>query len=118
MIKGVAQACLKVANEDKENIIVGRYGGDEFVVIFKDYPSHSIMEKAKQLYNEITSVKVKYLNNEIKVTPSIGVVCTDSLPSAKKFTQLFRVADQALYMAKRQGKNQIVYLSKENCRLY
>ncbi|NLY80107.1 MAG: GGDEF domain-containing protein [Lysinibacillus sp.] len=118
VIKEVGQACLNVANEDKENIIVGRYGGDEFVVIFKDYPSHSIIEKAKQLYNEITSVKVKYLNNEIKVTPSIGVVCTDSLPSAKKFTQLFRVADQALYMAKRQGKNQIVYLSKENCRLY
>lgn len=116
VIKGVSRACLNIANTDKENIIAGRYGGDEFVLILKNYPSDSIMEKAKQLYNEITSAKVTYLNNEIMVTPSIGVVCTDSIPSAKKFTQLFKVADQALYMAKRQGKNQIVYLSKENCK--
>lgn len=115
MIKGVAQACLKVANEDKENIIVGRYGGDEFIVLLKGYPSHSIMERAKQLYNEITSFQINYLTNEIKVTVSIGVVCTNSIPYAKKFTQIFKVADQALYMAKRQGKNQIVYLSNENC---
>lgn len=115
VIKGVAQACLKVANEDKENIIVGRYGGDEFIVLLKGYPSHSIMERAKQLYNEITSFQINYLTNEIKVTVSIGVVCTNSIPYAKKFTQIFKVADQALYMAKRQGKNQIVYLSNENC---
>lgn len=115
VIKEVGQACLNVVKEDKKNAIVGRYGGDEFVIIFNNYPPQCIMDKAKQLYNAITSVKVKYLNNEIKVTPSIGVVCTDSLPSAKKFTQLFKVADQALYMAKRQGKNQIVYLSKDNC---
>lgn len=115
VIKGVGQACLKVASEDKDNIIVGRYGGDEFIVLFKGYPPQSIMEKAKQLYKEITSFQVNYSDQEIKVTVSIGVVCTNSLPYAKKFAQIFKVADQALYMAKRQGKNQIVYLSNENC---
>jgi diguanylate cyclase (GGDEF)-like protein len=115
VIKGVAQACLKVANEDQENAIVGRYGGDEFIVLFKEGHPQYIMEKAKKLYNEITSFYVDYLSQEIKVTVSMGVVCTTSLPYAKKFAQLFKVADQALYMAKRQGKNQIVYLSNENC---
>jgi len=115
VIKGVAQACLKVANEDQENTIVGRYGGDEFIVLFKESQPQTIMDKAKKLYNEITSFHVNYLSQEIKVTVSIGVVCTSSIPYAKKFTQLFKVADQALYMAKRQGKNQIVYLSNDNC---
>jgi len=104
-----------VANEDQENAIVGRYGGDEFIVLFKEGQPQYIMEKAKKLYNEITSFYVNYLSQEIKVTVSMGVVCTTSLPYAKKFAQLFKVADQALYMAKRQGKNQIVYLSNENC---
>ncbi|QBK25117.1 tetratricopeptide repeat-containing diguanylate cyclase [Ureibacillus thermophilus] len=115
VIKGIAQACLKVANEDQENTIVGRYGGDEFIVLFKESQPKNIMEKAKKLHNEITSFHVNYFSQEIKVTVSIGVVCTSSIPYAKKFAQLFKVADQALYMAKRQGKNQIVYLSNDNC---
>ncbi|MED3661245.1 tetratricopeptide repeat-containing diguanylate cyclase [Ureibacillus terrenus] len=115
VIKQVAQACLKVAYEDKENILVGRYGGDEFIVLFRNCPPHSIMDKAKQLYNEITSIQINHASHDIHLTVSIGAVCTNSLPYAKKFTQLLKVADHALYMAKRQGKNQIVYLSNENC---
>ena len=52
----------------------------------------------------------------IQFTISMGIVCNSSI-IARKFKQLFSVADQALYMAKNQGKNQIVSLSNMNCKV-
>lgn len=54
--------------------------------------------------------------HQIQFTISMGMICNVSI-SARKFKQLFSVADQALYMAKNQGKNQIVSLSNMNCKL-
>lgn len=113
VIKAVGKACLEVING--EETMVGRYGGDEFVALLKNYPSQQIMQKAQELFNAITNAKVQYQNNTIQITTSIGVVCTESIGNAKKFTQIFNIADQALYMAKKQGKNQIVTLY--NCNI-
>lgn len=113
VIKTVGNTCKQVMEE--ENTIVGRYGGDEFIVLLKDYPSNQIMAKAQQLFQALSDLKVQYGFNTIQITVSMGIVCSDGIPTVKKFTQLFKIADQALYMAKNQGKNQIVFLSKENC---
>lgn len=117
VIKGVGQACLAITDSDREHMLSARYGGDEFVVLLKGFNNHEIMEKAKELFQEISSIQLTSLSNEIKVTVSMGIACSDSLPTARNFHQLFKIADEALYMAKNQGKNQIVFLSNEHCKV-
>ena len=74
------------------------------------------MEKAGELFQALTGLKVSGAGYEIGFTVSMGMVSNTSI-IAHKFKQLFRVADQALYMAKNQGKNQIVTLSNTNCNI-
>lgn len=116
VIKAVAQSCLTITNADQERMLTARYGGDEFVILLKGYSHQDIKEKAKQLFHEITAIELNCLSNKFNVTVSMGIACSDSIPSAKNFTQLFKIADEALYMAKNQGKNQIVFLSNEHCK--
>ncbi|WP_332651572.1 tetratricopeptide repeat-containing diguanylate cyclase [Lysinibacillus sp. 54212] len=114
VIKMLGKTCLTITEHDEA--IVGRYGGDEFVILLKNLSPQSIMSKAKEIFNALTTAVVDHEDNRIQITISMGIVCNTSI-IARKFTQLFRVADQALYMAKQQGKNQIVTLSNTNCLL-
>lgn len=110
VIKHIGNCCKKVFTT--ENAICSRYGGDEFVIILKDFGLQQIREFTNTLFNEITQTTIKVETVQFNISISMGVVCNDSFPS-KRFTQLFRVADQALYTAKNQGKNQIVALSNQ-----
>ena len=114
VIKVLGQTCKKVIRE--KHALVGRYGGDEFVIIFKNFTHQQLMEKAGELFQALTGLKVSGAGYEIGFTVSMGMVSNTSI-IAHKFKQLFRVADQALYMAKNQGKNQIVTLSNTNCNI-
>lgn len=111
VIKAVGQMCRHVIQE--EQTIVGRYGGDEFVILFRDFPEEHLMHKIGKLFQALTGMKITGQNYEIQFTVSMGMVSTTSV-IAGQFKQLFQVADQALYMAKNQGKNQIVTLSNTN----
>lgn len=112
VIKAVGQMCREVIQE--EQTIIGRYGGDEFIILFKNFPIQQLMHKISELFQALTSLSVTGADYEIQFTISMGMVSTKSV-IARKFKQLFRIADQALYMAKNQGKNQIVTLSNTNC---
>ena len=70
------------------------------------------MPTAQKLFSALTSEVITLDGVSQQITISMGIVCNNSVP-AKRFTQLFKVADQALYMAKKQGKNQIVCLSNK-----
>ena len=113
VIKAVGQKCKEVMSE--KDAIVGRYGGDEFVILLKNFSQEQIIKKANELFQALCSMTVVSDGHKIQFTISMGMVCNSSI-IARTFKQLFSVADQALYMAKNQGKNQIVSLSNMNCK--
>lgn len=90
----------------RDNDIVGRMGGDEFFVLMKNVPSSMIVrEKASTLLG-ITQMfchNYKSLNMSISIGISMYPVNGESLE------ELYAEADKALYQAKHQGKNQIVF---------
>lgn len=91
--------------------LVGRFGGDEFVVLLKGTTNSAILEKkfssiAKQLSNITIGEKT------IKVTCSMGV--TTATGKNIEFDTVFQSADAALYQAKSRGKNTVVINSCEN----
>ena len=114
VIKAVGQKCKEVIYE--KNTIIGRYGGDEFVILLKNFTQEQIVQKANDLFNALSNMVVGHHEQQMQFTVSMGIVCNSSI-IARKFKQLFSVADQALYMAKNQGKNQIVSLSNMNCHI-
>lgn len=87
--------------------IVGRVGGDEFMVFLKDISSNeAIMKEAKKVENFFKSFQageyVKY-----KATASIGVAIFPQ--EGGDFETLYKAADQGLYKAKKRGKNQLAF---------
>lgn len=78
-----------------------RYGGEEFLVLFKEYNEENIYNIAEQIRNEIADLVI----DNIKVTVSLGAFENkDSLDAAK----LINEADELLYTAKNSGKNKTV----------
>ncbi len=82
--------------------VIGRFGGDEFCVFMMGVPSATLVaEKCAALCRMLSE------NPEsapVPFTISVGAAITG--PNAADFTTLYQNADQALYDAKRQGKNQ------------
>jgi len=81
--------------------VVGRYGGEEFIVLLPDTKSAEAVQIAERIR--------KFIENKIfneKVTVSIGLIsCIDKRIRAE---ELIREADKALYQAKSAGKNRII----------
>jgi diguanylate cyclase (GGDEF)-like protein len=98
-------------NISSKRILTARYGGEEFSVIFKDmttFESYTIIENLRKEFSE---VKFPQMNNK-SVTFSCGL--TGDYPNTLSNVEFFNEADQALYYAKSNGKNQtVIYTSLE-----
>jgi diguanylate cyclase (GGDEF)-like protein len=86
--------------------IIARYGGDEFVALMPETPVKSGMRIAQRLHKAIA--EHDFLAAEgfhLRLTASFGIAgCPDHSQSKK---DLVRLADQAMYLAKNSGRNQV-----------
>jgi diguanylate cyclase (GGDEF)-like protein len=93
--------CIKERFHDGE--IIGRIGGDEFVVFIGNITDiNEVLNKAKQLKEALDTVFV-YNDQSIKISASIGIAIYPE--AGHHYEQLIFHADQALYEVKEQGKN-------------
>jgi diguanylate cyclase (GGDEF)-like protein len=95
--------------------IVGRVGGDEFVILVKELPRD---EHLKIKLNEICNIfhdAYTGENNEYKISASIGAAFYPN--DGVNFTALYRHADIALYQAKRAGKDRYSLYSDESIKI-
>ncbi|MEB2298930.1 GGDEF domain-containing protein [Lysinibacillus xylanilyticus] len=103
VIKQVSKSCSSIL---RENELIGRYGGDEFIVILKGVSLEVGKEKAKQIEENIRNLKITKDEKSITIQVSIGAA-DNSGGKVSSFQDLFHFADIALYKAKKGGKNQI-----------
>ncbi len=84
--------------------VVGRYGGEEFLILLPGCGQLSAIRLADRLRRCIASAPVEVEGTGVSVTLSLGVAVTDgkAKPDA---VELLRAADMALYAAKRAGRN-------------
>lgn len=87
--------------------IVGRLGGDEFGVFVHCVPL-DISSRLKRVLEQISKMK-DYNESSYNITCSIGVAFCDKVQDVG---QLYKNADDALYLAKQRGKNQIAFWEK------
>ena len=87
-------------NIDKEATL-GRYGGEEFIIILPDINSNEALAIADELRKKIE--KRKILGDELDITVSMGIV---SYPEhGQTIDELIEKVDKALYVAKESGRN-------------
>jgi diguanylate cyclase (GGDEF)-like protein len=105
----VARALWQVANRPRD--MVGRFGGEEFLAILPDTPASAGPHLADSMHETLRAAALPHPTSptSAQVTISVGLVtATPGLTRSPE--QLVQLADQALYMAKDQGRNRTVAL--------
>jgi len=85
---------------------VGRYGGEEFLVILPNCGVEGALARAEQLRQAVQSARFMDGKKSIEVTASFGVA--SDFPSDSGAESVIRAVDEALYRAKSTGRNCIV----------
>jgi diguanylate cyclase (GGDEF)-like protein len=85
---------------------VGRYGGEEFLILSPGCTGSETLGIAERLREAIADTPVKFADKLIPMTLSLGVAVREEGNSVDA-TTLLHVADQALYKAKHSGRNRV-----------
>jgi len=105
MLKNVASKIVEKIK--KPGYVAGRYGGDEFLIIFPDTSKCECVTEVENIRNALDELRktVRHFDEPASCTLSIGVAT--AVPNEKsKSNILIKQADDALFKAKRQGRNQ------------
>lgn len=100
-----------IANTFKKHMekegFVARYGGEEFVFVFTEKNKETLESILNKLRLSVAKLPFKFKNNKVSMTLSIGLT---HVRESDNVHIAFERADTALYQAKENGKNQVIYI--------
>lgn len=102
VLQEFAQRCLRSLREVD---LVGRYGGEEFIVLMPETSRDMAVQVAERLRTSFSERPIIISDLEISVTTSIGVASKDE--NTPHLEALIARADQALYIAKHKGRDRV-----------
>jgi diguanylate cyclase (GGDEF)-like protein len=91
----------------RRNELFGRLGGEEFAILFPDCTATQAQERSERIRQAIAATPLWGETRHVVISASFGVACTDR--SGYELRQLMIDADNALYRAKRDGRNRVMY---------
>lgn len=89
--------------------LLGRYGGEEFLILLPEAPREVALEIAERVRQKVEAMPCEYQGRRISVTVSLGVVEWNGKATLE---EMIRSADHALYQAKESGRNRAWWLDK------
>ena len=108
VLRSVSKVLL---NSIKHDDYAVRYGGEEFLVILTDKSDDEVESIAKSIKDSVSTIEFSSLNEVFKKTLSIGYALfptDDTNP-----WQVIKLADNALYEAKENGRDRIIKYTKK-----
>lgn len=100
------ETCSLIKNKmTRQQDALGRYGGEEFVLVLRETPLRIAVDVAERIRSTIEKHNYTFDAKQMPVTISIGVATLDS--TTKSADDLLTTADKALYDAKAQGRNRV-----------
>lgn len=108
VIKGVAEVLRRVK---RDTDVVGRFGGEEFVVVCEETDARGATQLAERIRVELENTTFHTDRGPLSVTCSVGVA---PFPVAgRDWDALFKATDEALYVSKRGGRNRVTVWSSK-----
>ena len=84
---------------------VGRYGGEEFLIILSSCEDDvDMVKQAERIRSQVCASPVQTTEAEISITLSLGVASSSEYQEVE---DILRAADTAMYRAKRAGRNRV-----------
>ena len=103
VLQEVAARCMK---QVRVIDLIGRYGGDEFVFLLVEAEAGDVLNIAERICKIISAKPVDTERGPLNISVSMGIATL--LPENPNLTSLLNRADNALYVAKKAGRNQVV----------
>jgi two-component system cell cycle response regulator len=102
------EIALRLGRAVRTEDVVGRYGGEEFVVLAREINVSQAAQLAERLRRRIAQSPIVFGNLHVPVSASFGVASLACCGERKDVMSLLRIADERLYAAKRAGRNRVV----------
>lgn len=102
----IREAAGRLRGAMRDYDLVGRYGGEEFLILFPGWDPNIAPGRIEELLDAIRSRPFDVSETEIQLTCSFGVATFRPGSSVPDVRELLRRADLALYVAKNAGRNQ------------
>jgi len=102
----VREVAKRLASVVRPYDAVGRYGGEEFLIVLPRCDERDSVEIAERIRTRIDDYPVDTYAGRVSVTASLGVSTTGG-DNSVEFESFLRAADDALYRAKRTGRNRV-----------
>jgi diguanylate cyclase (GGDEF)-like protein len=87
----------------------GRYGGEEFLLVLTEIPREAIEQRLSRLHASISNLHVSAQGVQFRIDCTMGATVFDPSRGSVSVESLLAIADQALYSAKDEGRNRIVF---------
>lgn len=124
VLKEIAQILLQYTNRDDKNNIIGRFGGEEFIMLLDNLSYEEALKNIENIRNVIGKLRLVYDNKEIKdITMSFGIYYYNPKQNSKLKLELdiekirndfMECADKALYHSKENGRNKVTFYNELN----
>jgi diguanylate cyclase (GGDEF)-like protein len=102
-------AAVRTAVQMRPGDFVARYGGEEIIAVLNDRSTSDAREIAQRIVREVASLDIPHATSADSPCVSVSVGAATQLPPiTSSYDAVVRLADGALYTAKRQGRNRCV----------
>ena len=95
-----------ISKELSKEDLLGRFGGEEFLILINDYSSNNIISIANRIRTIVDTHDFVY--EEINIDISISIGCT-FCEKGETYSAVYKRCDAALYEAKNTGRNKVIY---------
>ena len=102
VLQVVAKRCMK---QLRDIDLVGRYGGDEFIILLVETDSNGGLKVTERIHQFIAGVPIETERGQLNITVSMGIATLSK--ECPNLATLLDRADHAMYVAKKAGKNQV-----------
>ena len=103
VLKDIAQRIKQII---RPYDLFGRYGGEEFVMLMCDIDKENVIKATERIRQSVSDLPVEYEDKKIPITASFGIA---RVVSVAEFAKSIDAADEALYQAKKEGRNRVVF---------
>lgn len=94
-----------------DGVYLIRTGGDEFIILTSSVPFETFVNLMSDLNKEVAHLHIKYDDSDVRISICAGV--SDSISdNLSNYLDMYKKADERLYLAKNGGKNMVIHNDK------